>query len=124
MASEIERVRQNMKQSRMRYGHEIAKREHTLLAVAASALLGIAEAKGHKLPTVLDVDGTLVFGTIALIAADQVGGSGSRFLQSLADGWLSIGAYKMGHTVGGKPLAEGLGAVSDARAMDAFLSAT
>jgi hypothetical protein len=122
MASEIERVRLNMRQSRLRYGAEIAKREHTLLAVASSALLGIAEAKGHKLPTVLDVEGTIVFGTVALVAADAVGGQGGRFLQSLADGWLSIGAYKMGRSVGGKAI-EGVGAVSDPRAMDAYLSA-
>ena len=123
MASELERVRANMRQSRMRYGAEIAKREQTLFAVAASTALGIAEAKGHKLPTVLDVDGTIVFGTLALMGASHMGGRSGVFLQSLADGWLAIGAYKMGQKVGGASSIK-LEGVSDAHSMDALLSST
>ena len=120
--SELERVRMSMRQSRNRAGQEIAKREHTLFAVAASAALGIAEAKGHKLPRVFDVDGTIVFGTLALMGATHMGGKNATFLQSLADGWLAIGSYKMGLKVGGaNSLAlEGLG---EAHSMDALLSA-
>lgn len=123
MASELKRVRMNMRQSRVRYGHEIAKREHTLFAVAASAALGIAEAKGHKLPNVLDVDGTIVFGTLALMGASYMGGRQGTFLQSLADGWLAIGSYKMGQKVGGATAIK-LEGLSDAHSMDALLSAT
>jgi hypothetical protein len=42
-------------------------------------------------------------------------------LQSLADGWLAIGSYKMGRAVGGAAIAGADG--SDAAAMDALLSA-
>lgn len=123
MASELERVRMNMRHSRMRYGQEIAKREHTLFAVAASAALGMAEAKGHKLPKMLDVDGTIVFGTLALMGAAHMGGRSGTFLQSLADGWLAIGAYKIGTKVGGKDSIS-VDGLSDAASMDALLSAT
>jgi hypothetical protein len=98
---------------------EIAKRENTLVSVTASAILGVAEAKGHKLPAVCGVDGTVVFGAIALVAAPTVGGQMGRILQSLADGWLAIGAYKMGRAVGGAAISG-----TDASAMDALLSAS
>ena len=94
-----------MRRTRMRTQTELAKREHTLLAVTASATLGLAEAKGHKLPMVFGIDGTIVFGTVALFAAEHMGGSSGRMLQSLADGWLAIGSYKMGRAVGGAAIA-------------------
>lgn len=122
MASEIERVRMQHRQSRLRYGQEIAKREHTLFAVAASTALGVAEAKGHKLPKIAGLDGTVVFGTAALVLSSSVGGKAGTFLQSLADGWLAIGAWKMGQKVGGASSVS-LDGLSDAASMDALLSA-
>jgi hypothetical protein len=121
MANSIAQVREGLRRSRMRTQQELAKREHTLLAVTASATLGLAEAKGHKLPQVFGIDGTIVFGTVALFAAEHMGGSSGRMLQSLADGWLAIGSYKMGRAVGGAAIAGADG--SDAAAMDALLSA-
>lgn len=118
MGTSIAQVREGMRRSRMRAAHEIAKREHTLMAVAGSAVLGLAEAKGHRLPAIAGIDGTVVFGTVALVMADHVGGSGGRMLQSVADGLLSIGSYKMGRAVGGMPIA----GAGDAAAMDALLS--
>jgi hypothetical protein len=115
----LSKAREIARRSRHRAATEIAKREHTLFQVTASAILGVAEAKGHKLPTVLGLDGTVVFGTIALLAADNVGGSTGRAVQSLADGLLAIGAYKMGRAVGGAAISG-----TDATAMDALLSAS
>jgi hypothetical protein len=117
----IAQMRTGMQRARMRTQHELAKREHTLLSTTAAAALGVAEAKGHKLPSIWGLDGTIVAGTVALIAADKMSGGGARMLQSFADGMLAIGAYKMGRSVGGAAIA---GASDDAAAMDALLSTT
>lgn len=116
----LSKARELARRSRTRANHEIAKREHTLFSVTAASILGVAEAKGHKLPTVLGLDGTLVFGTVALLMSEQAGGSTGRMLQSFADGMLAIGAYKMGRSVGGKAI-EGAG---DTSAIEAVLSAS
>ena len=76
----IEKVRNTLRAQRRRAREEIAKREHTLAAVLSSAALGLAEAKGHRLPSVFGIDGTVVFGTLAVLASDQVGGSSGRML--------------------------------------------
>lgn len=120
MSTALTKARETYRRSRMRAANEIAKREHTLFAVSASAALGLAEAKGHKLPVVMGLDGTIVFGTLALLVADNMGGSNGRVLQSLADGLLSIGAYKMGRSVGGAAIS----GIDDGAAMDALLSAS
>lgn len=113
------KARETARRGRARAAQEIAKREHTLVSVTASAILGVAEAKGHKLPSIFGLDGTVVFGTAALLAADAAGGSTGRTLQSLADGLLAIGAYKMGRAVGGSAIS----GASDSEAIEAVLSA-
>ena len=120
MASAIERLRQSTRNSRARYGEIIAKREHTLFSTAAAAGLGVAEARGHKLPQFLGMDGTLTVGVGALLASNAVGGNAGRMLQSLADAMLAIGSYNLGKTVGAQPAVKGIG---EANAMDALLSA-
>ena len=117
--SSLVKYREMAARSRRRAAEEIAKREHTLVSTTAAAVLGVAEAKGHKLPQVLGVDGCVVFGAAALMVADGVGGSAGRMLQSLADASLAIGAYKLGRAVGGAAI-QGVG---DGDAMDAVLSA-
>lgn len=117
----LAKVRESARRTRMRAAHEIAKREHTLVSTTMAAALGLAEAKGHKLPAVVGVDGTIVFGSLALMLADNVGGGTGRMLQSAADGLLAIGAYKLGRAVGGAAIS---GASEDAAAMDALLSAS
>lgn len=111
------KAREIARRSRSRAAVEIAKREHTLFSVTSAAVLGVAEAKGHRLPSILGLDGTVVFGTLALVLSDSVGGSAGRALQSTADGLLAIGAYKMGRAVGGAAISG-----TDASAMDALLS--
>ena len=72
-----------------------------MFSITAASILGVCEAKGHKIPAVMGLDGTIVAGAAALFLADSVGGSNGRILQSFADGMLAIGAYKMGRAVGG-----------------------
>jgi hypothetical protein len=119
----LSKARDIARRTRMRASSEIAKREHTMYATLASAVLGIAEAKGHPLPQVFGLDGTIVAGTAALLLADHSSSSTGRMLQSFADGMLAIGAYKMGRAVGGKSIGS-LGDASDVAAIEAVLSAT
>jgi hypothetical protein len=116
----LAKARETARRTRMRATHEIAKREHTLVSTTMAAALGLAEAKGHHLPSVVGVDGTIVFGTLALVLGDNVGGGTGRMLQSCADGLLAIGAYKLGRAVGGQAIT----GVTDPSAMDALLSAS
>ena len=108
-----------MRRSRMRAQHELAQREHTLVAITAAATLGLAEAKGHKLPQVFGIDGTIVFGTISVFASEAIGGSMGRVAQSVGDGLLAIGAYKLGRAVGGQAIS---GTGDDIAAFEAHLS--
>ena len=116
----LAKAREGARRSRSRAAQEIAKREHTLFSVTGAAILGVAEAKGHKLPTVFGLDGTVVVGTAALLFSDAAGGSAGRVLQSLADGFLAIGAYKMGRAVGGAAIS----GAGDAESLEAVLSAS
>lgn len=120
MAYSLSKAKDLARRSRQRATHEIAKREHTMYATLAAGVLGMAEAKGHSLPSVFGLDGTIVAGTAALLLADRMGSSNGRILQSFADGMLSIGAYKMGRSVGGKAIS---GAGDDVAALEAVLSA-
>lgn len=119
-SSALVKARETARRSRSRAASEIAKREHTLFSVTGAAILGVAEAKGHKLPSVFGLDGTVVVGTAALMFADAAGGSAGRMLQSLADGFLAIGAYKMGRAVGGAAIS----GAGDSEALEAVLSAS
>lgn len=113
------KARETARRGRSRAAAEIAKREHTLFSVTAAAILGVAEAKGHRLPSILGLDGTVVAGTAALLFSDAAGGSAGRMLQSFADGMLAIGAYKMGRAVGGAAIA----GAGDSEALEAVLAA-
>lgn len=114
----LTKARELARRSRTRANHELAKREHTMYATLASAILGVAEAKGHPLPQVFGLDGTIVAGTAALMLADNASGGTQRLLQSFGDGMLAIGAYKMGRSVGGKAIGS-LG--GDVEALEAVL---
>jgi hypothetical protein len=113
----LNKARELARRSSSRARHEIAKREHTMYTILASSLLGIAEGRGHYLPVVFGLDGTLVAGTAAVLLADAASGGMQRFLQSFGDGMLAIGSYKMGRSVGGKPIQ----GVSDVQAIEAVL---
>lgn len=113
------KLKESRNRARLRSAYEMAKREHSMFSVAAATVLGIAEAKGHRLPEVMGIDGTIVAGIVALFLADGSGGQFGRVLQSLADGSLAIGAYKIGRSVGGSAI-KGLG---EAEAIEAVLAA-
>jgi hypothetical protein len=119
-STSLMKARELARRSRARASQEIAKREHTMYSTLAAAVLGVAEAKGHRLPEVFGLDGTIVAGTAALLLSEHSGSSSGRMLQSFADGMLAIGAYKFGRTVGGKSV----GGVDDVAAIEAVLSAT
>lgn len=118
-STSLVKARELARRSRARAASEIAKREHTMYSTLAAAVLGVAEAKGHKLPEVFGLDGTVVAGTAALLLSEHSGSSSGRMLQSFADGMLAIGAYKFGRTVGGKSIS----GVSDVAAIEAVLAA-
>lgn len=92
-----------------------------MYSIAAASALGVAEAKGHTLPSVMGLDGKVVAGVAAMLIGENMGGSGGRALQSIADGLLAIAAYQMGRMVGGKPMSGVSG--SDVSALEAVLSA-
>lgn len=113
------KARDLARRSRARAGHEIAKREHTMYSTLASAILGISEAKGHKLPQVFGLEGTIVAGVAALLLADSSSSGTNRLLQSFGDGMLAIGAYKMGRHFGGAAIG---GVGGDVEAIEAVLA--
>lgn len=115
------KAREIARRSRARASVEIAKREHTMFAALASSILGVCEAKGHPLPEVVGLDGTLVVGTVSVLLADAAGGGFGRILQSVGDGFLSIGAYKMGRHFGGQAIK---GVAGDIEAIEAVLSSS
>lgn len=86
---------------RERGAKEVRQREHTATAIVACTALGYSEAKGHKLPEVLGIDGKLLFGGLLVLGADHVGGRTGRMMQSAGDGLLSTYGYLTGRTLGG-----------------------
>lgn len=121
MASSIEKARQQQRMTRLNFASKIARTEHTMFASAAATVLGLAEGRGHKLPTIAGIDGQIVFGAAALFLADNNSNGMERFFQSLADTLLGIGLYNLGKTYGTQNASAG--GVGDATAMDALLSA-
>jgi hypothetical protein len=123
MASAIEKLKYNARMSRVNQMREVARYKHTVFSTGTAAVLGFAEAKGKKLPPVIPgLEGEVTFGMAALFLSSYASGDTGRVLQSLADAMLAVGMYKIGKRAGVAGL-EGLGAASDAHAMDALLSA-
>lgn len=123
MAHSIVKAREAHKNMRRRIAAEVEKREHTFTAFLVAGATGVYEARNKPLE-VMGLDGTLVYGFGALLAGEYVGGRGGRICQSVADGLLSIAAYKYGKAFGkaGVPAVGDAGA--DARAMDALFAAS
>jgi len=74
-----------------------ARNTHTMLAVGSAAAVGLAESQGFALPKIGDIEFTDMAGIAALILANMgVGGAQTkRMAQSVADGMLSISAYRI-----------------------------
>lgn len=74
-----------------------ARNTHTMIAVGAAAAVGLAESQGFALPKVGDIEFTDMAGIGALVIANMgVGGAQTkRMAQSVADGMLSISAYRI-----------------------------
>jgi len=120
MASAIEKLRYNYRARNASHAREIAKREHTLFQIGASMLLGMADAKGKKLPEIAGVDGRVAVGTGLLIGASSASPTMQKYMQSLADALLGSAAFDFGKRYGASSPAAG--GVSDGDAMDALLS--
>jgi hypothetical protein len=114
-------ARERYARARLRVAHEVQRRKHTMTAVAISGALGMAEAKGKRLPELMGMDGTVWGGVAALIAGEYLGGDTGKIMQSVADGLLSVGAWKLGRAAGGSAVK---GAEEDAKAFDALLAAS
>jgi hypothetical protein len=114
-------ARERYARARLRVGHEVQRRKHTMTAVAICGALGVAEAKGKHLPEFMGLDGSVWSGVAALIAGEYLGGGTGKIMQSVADGLLSVGAFKLGRAAGGNPVK---GAEEDAKAFDALLAAS
>jgi len=119
MANAIERLRQSYRIRGINAQAELNKRQHTLFQLGANVVLGMAEAKGKKLPEVMGIDGNIVAGVGCLMLSNSVGNEMAKYLQSVADSLLGRAAYEFGKTYASTPAAKG---VSDATSMDALLS--
>lgn len=76
---------------------EIAMRNrHTLFAVGSAAAVGFAVSRGVDLPKLGDLEFTDLAGIAAIIAANALKGDNlKRTAQSIADGMLSVSAYRL-----------------------------
>lgn len=114
-------ARERYARARLRVTHEIQRRKHTMTAVTVCGALGLADAKGHKIPSYFGLDGEAWAGVAALVGGEYIGGQSGKILQSVADGLLSVAAWKLGRSAGGKPAQ---GTAEDAKAFDALLAAS
>lgn len=108
MASALAKFKKEQAHSKVlanirRKGKELAEaRQHTILATGAAFGLGWAEKSDVKLPEVAGLGVSTTLGVGAYIVAESGWGSAQlrRNAQSLADGLLSISAYKLGQEFG------------------------
>jgi hypothetical protein len=124
MAHSLAQARESIRRTRMRLAAEMHEQQHVMLSTTAAAVLGVAEAKGHRLPAMLGLDGTIVAGGALLFASKYAHGDTGRVLQSGASALLAIGAYKLGRSIGGAAIAGTGDGISDSAAVEALLSST
>lgn len=123
MSSAIEKLRHSARMSRVNAAREVHRYKHTVFSSGTAGLIGFAETKGKKLPTIIPgIEGEVSFGVAALFLASYAKGDTGRVLQSLADALLAVGMYKVGKRAGSVSV-DGLGAGGDAHSMDALLTA-
>jgi len=85
-----------MSRARAKATAAAAKNQHTLVAVGSAAAVGFAVSRGIDLPKIGDLEFTDMVGIAALLAANAIKGQQmQRFAQSLADGMLSVSAYRI-----------------------------
>lgn len=89
------RTQAKMQSGLRRVGGAAAKfaqdEKHTLTAVSAAALLGLAESRGMQLPAVDAVGTAGTYGIAAFVVAKL---TGNRTAEHVATGLLSVAAYK------------------------------
>lgn len=90
---------------------EIALRnQHTLFAVGSAAAVGFAVSRGVELPKVGDLEFTDIVGIGAIIAANALKGEQiKRTAQSIADGMLSVSAYRIASRIAPPKAVSGYG---------------
>lgn len=90
----------SMKNARARATAVAANNQHTMFAVGSAAVVGFAVSRGVDLPKVGDLEFTDMVGIGAIIAANVLKGKQiQRFAQALADGMLSVSAYRIASTI-------------------------
>ena len=117
MASALAKYKKEQAHSKVlagirRKGRELAEaRQHTIFATGAAFGLGWAEKSDVKLPEVAGLAASTTLGVGAYIVAESGWGSAQlrKNAQSLADGLLSISAYKLGQEFGEDEGGEGEG---------------
>lgn len=93
----------SLSRARRRAQDAVAARQHTVVAVGSAFAVGWAEKSGLTIPTIPGFDPSTTIGLLAYVGAEsRIGGAKmSKTLQSIADGQLSITAYKLGADLGG-----------------------
>lgn len=90
----------------------VSRQQHTLFAVGSGFLIGFAEQKGWKIPTVVGMHPAALYGLGALVAAYYIKNrQGRRVAESAADGLLTVASY-IGGSRGVNALFSGAAGVS------------
>lgn len=92
----------SLARGRRRAKELVEARQHTVVAVASAFGVGWAEKSGVNIPTIPGFDVTTTIGLLAYVGAEtKLGGRQlTKTLQSVADGQLSVSAYKLGADFG------------------------
>jgi hypothetical protein len=89
-----------MKNARTRAAQAAMNNQHTMFAVGSAAAVGFAVSRGVDLPKIGDLEFTDMIGIGAIVAANVLKGKQvQRFAQALADGMLSVSAYRIASTI-------------------------
>lgn len=90
----------SMKNARTRAAQAALNNQHTMFAVGSAAAVGFAVSRGVDLPKIGDLEFTDLVGIGAIVAANVIKGKQvQRFAQALADGMLSVSAYRIASTI-------------------------
>jgi len=76
---------------------EVEKRRHTVAMGVAMAGIGFYEARGNKLPSLIDgIPPKIQLAVVAALVADNTSGEFSQYASALCDGAVAVAAYNFG----------------------------
>lgn len=109
---QLVKMRQAMAARALRARRESSSRQAMVVGAVAAALLGYADKKQVSLPTVSNVDPSLLYGGIGVLAsATVVRGSAGKLLGDAGAGLLAIAAYRYASDTSQSAKKSGVGAV-------------